>query len=238
MAPATALKPACGLYPYRLLRQAFRALRGGASPTAQQCRQNVCGRGLPGAATSLLWATLHCLHKPKHPHPPAGKADARWGRDAWCASGRGCSPPSDTPRELLLDSLVSTGTETGEGSGATFAFARLARAAVSVARIEKDVPSRHTLCTPRPMVRVDPPNTVSYPPRTIDHCTPGGKVPSWKDRSILSSSRVGPRGRSHQPRESTRWLPGLATGQEDARWACAPAKLSRRLPNSRAPSFP
>ena len=36
---------------------------------------------------------------------------------AWCVSGRGCAPPSDTPRGLFPTPLMSTGTKTGEGSG-------------------------------------------------------------------------------------------------------------------------
>ena len=38
------------------------------------------------------------------------------GGVAWCVSGRGYAPPSDTPRGLFPNSLMSTGTKTGEGS--------------------------------------------------------------------------------------------------------------------------
>ena len=45
------------------------------------------------------------------------------GGDAWCVSGQGCAPPSDTPRRLLFpNSLMSTGTETG-GAGCPVAQA-------------------------------------------------------------------------------------------------------------------
>ena len=37
------------------------------------------------------------------------------GGVAWCVSGRGYAPPSDTPRRLFPNSLMSTGTKTGEG---------------------------------------------------------------------------------------------------------------------------
>ena len=35
---------------------------------------------------------------------------------AWWVSGRGYAPPSDTPRELFPNSLMSPGTRTGKGS--------------------------------------------------------------------------------------------------------------------------
>jgi len=38
------------------------------------------------------------------------------GGVAWCVSGRGYAPPSDTPRGLFPNSLISTGTKTGEAS--------------------------------------------------------------------------------------------------------------------------
>ena len=46
----------------------------------------------------------------------AGLALRDLGGVAWCVSGRGYAPPSDTPRGLFPNSLMSTGTETGKGS--------------------------------------------------------------------------------------------------------------------------
>ena len=44
------------------------------------------------------------------------RAWADTGGGAWCVSRRGYSPPSDTPRGLFPNSLMSTGTQNGEGS--------------------------------------------------------------------------------------------------------------------------
>ena len=48
----------------------------------------------------------------------AGRYGLRGGPGgvAWCVSGRGYAPPSDTPRRLFPNSLMSTGAETGWGS--------------------------------------------------------------------------------------------------------------------------
>ena len=48
----------------------------------------------------------------------AGRYGLRGGPGgvAWCVSGRVCAPSSDTPRGLFTNSLMITGTETGEGS--------------------------------------------------------------------------------------------------------------------------
>jgi len=47
----------------------------------------------------------------------AGRYGLRGGPGgvAWCVSGRGYAPPSDTPRGVFPNSLMSTGTKTGEG---------------------------------------------------------------------------------------------------------------------------
>ena len=46
----------------------------------------------------------------------AGLDDTASGAVPWCVSGRGYAPPSDTPRGLFPNSLISTGTKTGDGS--------------------------------------------------------------------------------------------------------------------------
>ena len=46
----------------------------------------------------------------------AGLDDTASGAVPWCVSGRGSAPPSDTPRGVVPNPLMSTGTETGEGS--------------------------------------------------------------------------------------------------------------------------
>lgn len=52
---------------------------------------------------------------------------------AWCVSGRGYAPPSDTPRGLFPNPLMSTGTKTGEGSSWPLAVASACDAANPVA---------------------------------------------------------------------------------------------------------
>ena len=45
------------------------------------------------------------------------------GGAAWCVSGRGYAPPSDTPRGLFPYSPMSTGTKMGRGHGLMQSFA-------------------------------------------------------------------------------------------------------------------